>query len=87
MNLTFSKATAKLSKNSRNKRRSNNLLMVSHEKSALLSFLIVILHESGTRKAISWSETIYIKTVSSQCNLTAQLEAVHDIYYYPNNIT
>jgi hypothetical protein len=44
MNLTFSKATAK---NSRNKRRSNSFLMVSPEKSALLSFLIVILHESG----------------------------------------
>jgi hypothetical protein len=82
MNLTFSNATAK---NSRNRRRSNSFLMVSPEKSALLSFLIVILHESGTRKAISWSDTIYIKTVSNQCNLTAQLEPVHDIYYYPNN--
>jgi hypothetical protein len=29
-------------------------------------------------KAISWSVTLCIKTLSSQCNLTAQIEPVQD---------
>ena len=33
-------------------------------------------HESNTRKSISWSLTVYSKTLSSQCNLTAQTEPV-----------
>ena len=37
----------------------------------LLLFLTVTQNESGTRKAISWS--VY-KNISSQCNLTAQIE-------------
>ena len=32
-------------------------------------------HESGTRRTISWSVTIYSKNVTSQC--TAQIETVH----------
>ena len=42
----------------------------------LLPFLTVSQHESGTRKAISWSVTEYSKTLSSQCNLTAHMEPV-----------
>jgi hypothetical protein len=34
--------------------------------------------ESSTRKAISWSVTVYNKTLSSQCNLTTQIEPVQD---------
>jgi len=34
----------------------------------------VALHESGTRRTIFWSVTIYNKNLSSQCNLTAQAE-------------
>jgi hypothetical protein len=34
--------------------------------------------ESGTRNAISWSVTVYSKKLSSQCNLTAQIEALLD---------
>jgi hypothetical protein len=44
----------------------------------LLLFLTVTLHESGTSKAIFWSKTIYNKNLSSQCNLTAQIEQVQD---------
>ena len=44
----------------------------------LLQFLSVAQQELGTRKAIFWSVTIYSKNLSSQCNLTAQLEQVHD---------
>jgi len=40
----------------------------------LLPFLSVARQESGTRKAIFWSVTIYNKNVSSQRNLTAQIE-------------
>ena len=49
----------------------------------LLPFRIVALHESGTRKAISWSVAVYNKTVSSQCNLIPQIEQVPDKYYHP----
>ena len=44
----------------------------------LLQFLSVAQQDLGTRKAIFWSVTIYSKNLSSQCNLTAQLEQVHD---------
>jgi hypothetical protein len=44
----------------------------------LLPFLSVAQQESGTRKAIFWSVTIYKKKLSSQCNLTAQIEPVQD---------
>ena len=44
----------------------------------LLSFLSVAQQESGTRKDIFWSVTVYIKNLSSQCNLTAQIEPVQD---------
>jgi len=52
------------------------VLMVSSVTSApkLLLFLTVTQHESGTRKTISWSVTVYNKNLSSQCNLTAQIE-------------
>jgi len=39
----------------------------------LLPFLTVAQHESGTRKTISWSVTLYNKNVSSQSNLTVQI--------------
>ena len=35
----------------------------------------------GTRKAIFRSVTIYSKTLSSQCNLTAQIEQVQEKEY------
>ena len=35
--------------------------------------LPVAQHESGTRKTISWSVTVYSKNLPSQCNLTAQI--------------
>ena len=57
-----------------------NVLMVSFVKSAhiLLPFLTVAHHESGTRKTIFWSVIVYSKNVFSQCNLTVQIEQVHD---------
>jgi len=50
----------------------------------LLRFLTVDLCESGTRTAIFWSVTVYHITLSSQCNLTAQIEPTQDkvIYLY-----
>jgi len=44
----------------------------------LLSFLSVAQQESGTRKAIFWSVTVYNKNLSSQYNLLAQTEPVED---------
>ena len=44
----------------------------------LLPFLSVAQQESGTRKAICWSVTVYCKQLSSQSNLTAQIEPVQD---------
>ena len=44
----------------------------------LLPFFIVALHDSGTRKAISWLVTVYSENLSSQCNLTAQIEQVQN---------
>ena len=43
----------------------------------LLPFLTIAQHESGIRKAIFWSVTIYNK-LSSQGILIAQIESVHD---------
>jgi hypothetical protein len=40
----------------------------------LFAFFTVAVHESGTRKATSWSVTAYNKTVSSQCDFTSQSE-------------
>jgi hypothetical protein len=37
---------------------------------------LTIAHESGTRKAMLWSVTVYYKNISSQCNLTAQIKSV-----------
>ena len=76
-------STAKLPKNSRNKRCSSSV-MVSSITSAflLLPFHIVALHGSGNRKAISWSVIVNNKKISIQCNLTAQIEPVQGIYLY-----
>jgi hypothetical protein len=41
-------------------------------------FLPSLLHESGPRKAIFWSVIIYNKYLSSQYNLSAQIETVQD---------
>ena len=46
----------------------------------MLAFLTVAQHELGTRKAISWSVTVYNKDLSSQCYLTAQIESVEEKY-------
>jgi hypothetical protein len=43
----------------------------------LSPFRTVAQHESGTRKDISWSVTVY-KKLSSQCNLAAQIEPLQD---------
>ena len=54
--LVTPKATAKLSKRSRNKPRSNCFFMVTSMKSAfiLLPCFTIAQHESGTRKAMYW---------------------------------
>ena len=44
----------------------------------MYSTVTVALHESGTRKAISWSLTVYSKNLSSQCKLTTQIEQVQN---------
>ena len=44
----------------------------------LLTFLTVAQHELSIRKSISWSVTVYSKILSSQCNLTAEIEPVQD---------
>ena len=77
-NVKKSKITSKLCKKSRNKRRSNHFFIMFSETSPriLLPFRIVALHESGIRNAISWSVAVYNKTVSSQCNLSSQIEPV-----------
>ena len=36
----------------------------------------VALHESGRRKAICWSMTVFSKELSRQCIVTAQIEPV-----------
>ena len=84
-NVKKSKITSKLCKKSRNKRRSNHFFNMFSETSPriLLPFRIVALHESGIRKAISWSVEVYNKTVSSQCNLISQIEQVQDKYHHP----
>ena len=60
--------------------------MVSSVKFALilLPFLTIAQHESGTRKAISWSMTVYNKNVSSKCNLIAEMESIPDKVCYLN---
>ena len=75
-----SKTTAKLSKNNWNKRRSKRFQRELSVTSALtlLPFLYVAKQESSTRKVILWSVTVYSKQLSSQCNLTAQIEPMRD---------
>jgi len=56
----------------------------------LLTFLTVAQHELSTRKFISWLVTVYSKILSSQCNLTAEIEPVQDnmhISHSENNNT
>jgi hypothetical protein len=51
--------------------------MMASEKSALtLTVSSVAQHDSGTSKSISWFVTVYNTNLSSQCKLTAQIEAV-----------
>ena len=50
----------------------------------LLSFLIVTQREPGTSKTISLSVTVYNKHLSSQCNVTIQIEQVQENVIYPN---
>ena len=47
----------------------------------LLTFLTVAQHELSTSKCISWLVTVYSKILSSQCNLTAEIEPVQDNMY------
>ena len=76
------KTTAKLTRKNRNKFFS--FLIVSSVKASLilLPFRTVALHESGTRKTISWSVTVYNKYLSSQCNLTAQIEPLQNKFFF-----
>ena len=56
----------------------------------LLTFLSVAQHELSTRKHKSWLVTVYSKILSSQCNLTAEIEPVQDnmhISHSENNNT
>ena len=47
----------------------------------LLPYTTVVQHELGTRKTISWPDTVYNKQISSQCNLTVlKIEQVQDKY-------
>jgi hypothetical protein len=48
----------------------------------LLLFLNITLHETGTRKDIFLSVTVYNKNLSSQCSLTAQIKPVQDKNYH-----
>jgi hypothetical protein len=50
-------------------------------KSALILLPFQRESGSGTRKAISWSVTIYSKNLSRQYNLTVQIEPVQDKEY------
>ena len=65
-NVKKPKTNAKLSTKSKNKHRSN-LIWLCPLKSALtmLPFLTVALHESVTRKNISWPVTVYNKDIQS----------------------
>jgi len=71
---TMSKTTTKLFENSRDKCRSNYFQLCPLFALILLPVLVVAQHESGTRNTISWSVTVCNKDLSSQCNLTAQIE-------------
>ena len=48
----------------------------------LLPFLSVAQQESGTRKVIFWSVTVYNKNLSSQCKLISQIEPVQDKIHF-----
>ena len=67
-----SKSPTQLLKISRNKRISNNVLYVFYHDHAYT----VALHESGTRKAIYWSMTVFNKELSRQYIFTEQIEPV-----------
>ena len=78
-NAKMSNTTAKLSKKEKKSKESfSSFLMVYSVQFVLilLPFLTVAQHESGIRKVISWSVSLYYKNVSSQCNLTAQIVSV-----------
>ena len=45
-------------------------------------FLSIVLHESGTRKSIFLSLSVYSKIVCSQCNLTVQIDRVQCNIYF-----
>ena len=64
------------------KKSFSSFMMVSSVKSRLIlfPFLTIAQHELGTRKAISWSDTVYSKDLSSQYFLSAEIEPVHDKY-------
>ena len=62
------KTTAKLSEKSIVPIVFNGVLYLTMPELILLPFLIITLHESGTRKAIFWSVTVYNKNLSSQCS-------------------
>lgn len=48
----------------------------------MLPFLIISLQESGTRKTVSWTITVYDKHLYIQCNLTARIETIQGKYCY-----
>ena len=53
------------------------LLIVFNDVMSALT-IIIALYNSDPRKALSWSVMVYNKNLSSQCNLTAQIETVQD---------
>jgi len=44
----------------------------------MLLFLVVAQHKSGNIETIYLSTTVNIKDLYSKCNLTAQIEPLHD---------
>ena len=57
-------------------------VVLYHTALILLLFLTITLHETGTRKDIFLSVTVYNKYLSSQCSLTAKKNPVQDKNYH-----
>ena len=80
--------TPKLSEKSRNDRRSNRLLVLSSVKSALIYTVTVFIRGSlriGYQENYIFCQKPYIYQKSSQCNLTVQIEPMHDKEKYLMN--
>ena len=77
------KTTAKLSK-----RAVTSVILIVFVPCEACAYTVTLSyqHDSDTRKTISWSKTVYDNNLSSQCNLTAQIELLHDKYIYFHSI-